>query len=106
MKYVVKDQRTLIVYKKTLELYKSTINDGKVYNIINLTKLKRSIIKIIGYIARSTGDCLYPNRVMYDIEKAIKWTYKTEVYLEGRHNKEILEIRKILYGLKKKVEVI
>lgn len=104
--YSVKDFRSLIIYKRTLELYKvATTNDE--YDEANVFKIKKAISRIAQYIAKSTGDCLYLNAVIYDLNKALKWTYEADKLLKTKVEKnELAQIRRMIFGLKKKMEEV
>jgi len=104
--YSVKDFRSLIVYKRTLQLYKvATTNEE--YDEANRFKIKKAISKIAQYIAKSTGDCLYINSLIYDINKALKWTYEADKLLKTKGEKnELSQIRKMIFGLRKKMEEV
>lgn len=104
--YIVKDFRSLIVYKRTLELYKvATTNED--YDEADRVKIKKVISRIAQYIAKSTGDCLYLNSVIYDLNKALKWTYEADKLLKVKGEKnELLQIKKMIFGLKKKMEEV
>jgi len=104
--YFVKDFRNLIVYKRTLELYKITTTNDE-YDEANRFKVKKAISKIAQYIAKSVGDCLYINSAIYDLNKALKWIYEAEKLLKTKEEKnELLQIRKMIFGLKKKMEEV
>lgn len=104
--YSVKDFRGLIIYKRTLELYKvATTNED--YDEADRFKIKKAISRIAQYIAKSTGDCLYLNAVIYDLNKALKWTYEADKLLKTKVEKnELIQIRKMIFGLKKKMEEV
>lgn len=110
MYYSIKNFRTLVAYKKTMNLF-SNICNKEYKDKIQLTKLKREIGKVGAMIAKSEGDALYPNYKLYDLKEGINHCYKSEKLLKDMDidNKEgylksINEIRKILFGLKKKEE--
>jgi hypothetical protein len=104
--YFVKDFRSLIVYKRTLQLYKiATTNED--YDEADRFKMKKAISRIAQYIAKSTGDCLYVNFIIYDLNKALKWTYEADKLLKNKVEKnELSQIRKMIFGLKKKMEEV
>ncbi|MDB2102632.1 hypothetical protein PMW00_06290 [Clostridium paraputrificum] len=100
--YSVKSQRDLIAYKLTLDLYKEVIKSD--YPDTELFKLKKALNKIAGYISRAVGECLYPKTVIYNYKKSIKWVYIADKLLKVEHKKNIVEVRKILFTLIKKLE--
>lgn len=104
--YSVKDFRSLIIYKRTLQLYREATTN-EYYDEADRFKIKKAISKIAQYIAKSTGDCLYLNSVIHDLNKALKWTYEADKLLKTKGEKnELTQIRRMIFGLKKKMEEV
>lgn len=106
--YYVKTFSNLNVYNRALQLYVD-INKEKGMRDVEFYKLKKAVGKIASMIAKANGDCLYANYVKFDLKEAIKYANNAERLLEklnlrnkDTYKKEIDEIRRMIYGIKKR----
>lgn len=103
MKYRVNNFRKLKCYQFSLELYAKIINEKKGMHEEAL-KIRYGLVKVMSYLAKSTGDILYAKAVIYDLKKAIKWIDYSLEYIDAKYRDELIRIKKMVLGLKKKVE--
>lgn len=106
--YYVKTFSNLNVYNRALQLYVD-INKEKGMRDVEFYKLKKAVGKIASMIAKANGDCLYANYVEFDLKEAIKYANNAERLLDklnfsnkDTYKKEIDEIRRMIYGIKKR----
>lgn len=103
MEYRINNFRNLKCYQRSLELYKSIV-DKNLYIYEEAQNIRYGLTKIMTYLAKSTGDGLYINSVKEDLRKSIQWADYTIRFLNYEDKLEVIIIKKMICGLKKKIE--
>lgn len=107
--YWINDYKQLMVYKKLIYLFSELLKQDFKTNEIH--EIRKCVGKIGGYISRATGVALFPAHSTYYYGKSISWTFKLEKLLKEskiseekrkEFSKDISEIKKMLFGLKKR----
>lgn len=101
MKYRINNFRYLKCYERSLKLYKDIV-DKNLYNYENAQNIRYGLVKIMTYLAKSTGDGLYINSVREDLRRAIKWADYTIKFLDYEDKLEVIVIKKMIVALRQR----
>lgn len=103
MEYRINTFRNLKCYERPLKLYKNIV-DNDSYSYEEAQNIRLGLIKVMSYLAKSTGDGLYINSVKEDLRKSIEWADYTIRFLKYEDKLEVIIIKKMICGLKRKME--
>lgn len=103
MEYRINTFRNLKCYERSLKLYKNIV-DNDSYSYEEAQNIRLGLIKVMSYLAKSTGDGLYINSVKEDLRKSIEWADYTIRFLKYEDKLEVIIIKKMICGLKRKME--
>lgn len=102
MEYRINNFRNLKCYERSLRVYKNIVEKDS-YNYEEAQNIRYGLTKVMSYLAKSTGDGLYINSVKEDLRKAMEWSDYTVKFLNYEDRLEVLIIKKMICGLKKKI---
>lgn len=84
-----------------MKLYKDIV-DKDLYNYEDAQNIRYGLVKIMTYLAKSTGDGLYINSVRENLRRAIKWADYTIKFLDYEDKLEVIVIKKMIVALRQR----